>query len=95
MDSMLSTEIIRKDDDNLIIWVHFDGDTSRFSDQVRFACRELMNLEIDFIWDAQVPTPDGKFFMKKQVPDPKMRVFVEEGDDLSRIVWLAWEQEKK
>jgi hypothetical protein len=39
MDSMLSTEIIRKDDDNLII--------------------------------------------------------VEEGDDLSRIVWLAWEQEKK
>jgi len=93
MDNILqvSSTIIRKDDDNLVVWLHFARDTRGFADQDKSPYRRLINQEIRAIWDAQVPREDERFFLANPRPTPSMRVFVEKDNDLSEIVWLAWE----
>jgi len=95
MDNVqISSKTIFEDVDNLVFWTHLYGNTTGLSDQAKAFFQSRINQEIMAIWDAQVPTADEKLLMANPRPSPKMRVFVEEGNHLSKIVWLAWEPRK-
>ena len=92
MDRILSVSstTICKDQNNLIVWLGFDEDTRGFSDWDKLPYKGLLNQEIKAILDAQVPTGVDKILLMNQRLDPSIREFVEKGNDLSRILWLAW-----
>lgn len=82
------TETIMRDADNLAVWVHVERGTDAASVKERLS---LLNAEIQSICNAHISTLDDDLVKKSPRPNPTPRVFIEQGNELSRILWLRWE----
>ena len=81
-------ETLFKNADNLAVWVSVDRGADAGSDSEK---RSLLNAEIQAICNEHVSTLDDTLHKKSPRPNPTPRVFIEQGNDLSRILWLRWE----
>jgi len=89
MDTLkVCTQTILRDADNLAVWLYFDRKTDEVSHEAKVS---LLNGEIQSICNAHVSTLDERLSKKNLRPNPTPRVFIEQGNDLSRVLWLSWE----
>jgi hypothetical protein len=51
----------------------------------------LLNAEIRAICNAHISTLDDGLVKKNPRPNPTPRIFIEQGNDLSRVLYLRWE----
>jgi hypothetical protein len=81
-------ETIVKNADNLAVWVSLERSDDGLSKDAKLS---LLNAEIQEVCNAHISTLDDT--MHKRVPraNPVPRVFIEQGNELSRIIWLSWE----
>ena len=82
------TQTILRDSDNLAVWVYFDKKTDEVSQDAKIS---LLNGEIQSICDEHCSTLDDDFNKASARPNPSPRVFIEQGNELSRVLWLRWE----
>ena len=89
MDSLeVCTQVTLRDADNLAVRVYFDKDADSVSHEAKLS---LLNGEIQAICNEYISTLDDNLAKKNLRPNPTPRVFVEQGNDLSRVLWLSWE----
>ncbi len=89
MDKLkVCTQTILRDADNLAVWVYFDSKTDEVTNEAKIS---LLNAEIQSICDEHCSTLDDSFNKPIARPNPSPRVFIEQGNDLSRVLWLRWE----
>jgi hypothetical protein len=81
-------EIVLKNADNFAVWVHVDKSTESVSQAEKLS---LLNAEIQAICHNHSSTLDDGLQKKSPRPNPTPRVFIEQGNELSRILWLRWE----
>ena len=84
----LQRETLFKNADNLAVWIAVDKNADTGSDSEK---RSLLNAEIQAICNEHVSTLDDTLHKKSPRPNPTPTVFIEQGNDLSRILWLRWE----
>lgn len=82
------SQTILRDADNLAVWVYFDAKTDDVSHDSKVS---LLNAEIQSICNAHISTLDDSMSKRNPRPNPTPRVFIEQGNDLSRVLWLQWE----
>jgi hypothetical protein len=82
------TQTILRDADNLAVWVYFDRNVDSVSHSEKVS---LLNTEIQSICNEHSSTLDESLIRKNPRPNPTPRVFIEQGNDLSRVLWLRWE----
>lgn len=80
--------IIAKDADNLAVWVSVSKGKEPGLEKERLG---LLNAEIQEICNEYISTLDDKLEKKSPRPNPTPYVFIEQGNELSRILWLRWE----
>lgn len=89
MDTLkVCAQTILRDANNLAVWLYFDSKTDAVSHEAKVS---LLNGEIQSICNAHVSTLDDTMSKKNPRPNPTPRVFIEQGNDLSRVLWLSWE----
>jgi hypothetical protein len=81
-------EILFKNADNFAVWVHVDKSAESISQAEKLS---LLNAEIQSICNNHISTLDDSLQKKSPRPNPAPKVFVEQGNELSRILWLRWE----
>jgi hypothetical protein len=81
-------QTILQDADNLAVWVYFDKKTDAVSRDAKIS---LLNSEIQAICNEYSSTIDARSHRPTERPTPTPRVFVEQGNELSRVLWLRWE----
>jgi len=81
-------EILFKNADNFAVWVHVDKSAELASHGEKLS---LLNAEIQSICNNHISTLDDSLQKKSPRPNPTPRVFIEQGNELSRILWLRWE----
>lgn len=86
-DTVLIDTIVR-DADNLAVWVRMERGEDAVSTKLKLS---LLNAEIQSICNAHISTLDDELVKKSPRPNPTPRVFIEQGNELSRILWLRWE----
>ena len=86
-DTVLIETIVR-DADNLAVWVRVERGEDAVSIKQKLS---LLNAEIQSICNAHISTLDDSLVRKSPRPNPTPRVFIEQGNELSRILWLRWE----
>jgi len=86
--SSLHRQTLLKDADNLAVWVSIDKSTDAGSESAK---RSLLNAEIQSICNDHISTLDDTLHKKSPRPNPTPHVFIEQGNELSRILWLRWE----
>ena len=74
--------------DDVAVWLHVDRDSTALSVQ---ELRGLLNAEIQEICNQYVSTLDDGMVRPSPRPNPTPRVFVEQGNELSRLLLLSWE----
>jgi hypothetical protein len=79
---------ILRNADNLAVWFYFDRHVDSVSHAAKVA---LLQGEIQSVCKDHIGTLDDSFIKKNPRPNPTPRVFIEQGDDLSRVLWLSWE----
>lgn len=84
----IQIETIVRDADNLAVWVHAERGHDAVSTKEKVS---LLNAEIQSICNAHISTLDDSLVKKSPRPNPTPRVFIEQGNELSRILWLRWE----
>lgn len=80
--------VLHRDADNLTVWVHVDKSAGSLSQSEKLS---LLNAEIQSICNDHISTLDDSLHKKSPRPNPTPRVFIEQGTELSRILWLHWE----
>ena len=81
-------EILFKNADNFAVWVHIDKTAESVSRGERLS---LINAEIQSICNEHISTLDDTLHKKSPRPNPTPRIFIEQGNEFSRILWLRWE----
>lgn len=81
-------QIIVEDDDNLAVWVSIGNGKQRGREEENVS---LLNAEMQAICNEHISTLDDKLERKSARPNPTPRIFIEQGNELSRILWLRWE----
>ena len=89
MDSAIRTKVLLRDADSYVVWVYVDRGTSAVSHKELVS---LLNAELQQICTDHVSTLDDRLVRSNPRPNPVPRVFVEQGNDLSRVLWLSWEE---
>jgi len=84
----IRVETIVRDADNFVVWVHVDRGQDSVSAKEKLS---LLNAEMQSICNAHISTLDDSLIRKSPRPNPTPRVFIEQGNELSRILWLSWE----
>lgn len=86
--SSVRRETLFRNADNLAVWVSVDKnpDTGTRSEKL-----SLVNAEIQAVCNDHVSTLDDTLHKKSPRPNPTPRIFIEQGNELSRILWLKWE----
>jgi hypothetical protein len=87
--SAIRREILFKNADNFAVWVQFDKSVANPSQAEKMS---LLNAEIQSICNDHISTLDDTLHKKSPRPKPTPRVFIEQGNELSRILWLRWEE---
>ena len=87
-EQSVQSETLVRDDDNLAVWLHIDRKSGAVSKAHKLS---LLNAEIQAICNAHISTLDDGLLRKAARPNPIPRVFIEQGNELSRILWLHWE----
>jgi hypothetical protein len=82
------TQTILRNADNLAVWVYFDAKTDAVSHEAKIS---LLNAEIQSICEEYCSTLDDSLNKPLARPNPSPRVFIEQGNELSRVLWLRWE----
>jgi len=82
------TQTMLRDADNLAVWVYFDRKTSEVTNDAKVS---LLNGEIQSICEEHCSTLDDNCHKALARPNPSPRVFIEQGNELSRVLWLHWE----
>lgn len=89
---MESLQVCRKtilrDADNLAVWVYIEAKTDIVPRNSQVA---LLNTEIQAICNEHSSTLDERTRQRNPRPNPTPRIFIEQGNDLSRVLWLHWE----
>lgn len=80
--------VLHRDADNLTVWVQVDKSAGSLSQSEKLS---LLNAEIQSICNDHISTLDDSLHKKSPRPNPTPRVFIEQGTELSRILWLHWE----
>jgi hypothetical protein len=86
--SSVRREVLFKNADNLAVWLSIEKGSEGASHAER---RSLLNAEIQAVCNDHVSTLDDTMHKKIPRPNPTPRVFIEQGNDLSQILWLKWE----
>jgi hypothetical protein len=87
--SNVCSQTLLRDAHNLAVWVWFDKKTSKIRHDEKIS---LLNSEIQAICREHLSTLDDGMQRPKPRPNPTPRVFVEQGNELSRVLWLSWER---
>jgi hypothetical protein len=87
-EASVRTRILFRDPDNLAIWIGIDKSATGVSEAARLS---LINAEIQSICNDHVSTLDDALHKKSPRPNPRPRIFIEQGNPCSRILWLHWE----
>lgn len=86
--SGVCSQTLLRDTHNLAVWVRFDKKASKIRHDEKIS---LLNSEIQAICREYLSTLDDGMQRPKSRPNPTPRVFVEQGNELSRVLWLSWE----
>jgi hypothetical protein len=86
--SSVRREVLFRNADNLAVWLSIEKGTNAGSQSERAS---LLNAEIQSVCNDHISTLDDTLHKKSPRPNPRPRVFIEQGNDLSRILWLRWE----
>jgi hypothetical protein len=86
--SSVRRETIFKDADNLAVWISIGKNVDAGSEAAKLS---LLNAEIQSICNDHVSTLDDTLHKKTPRPNPTPRIFIEQGNEFSRILWLRWE----
>ena len=81
-------QTIFKDPDNLGVWFRLESSADAGSNADKL---NLLNSEIQSICNEYISTLDDTLHKKSPRPNPTPRIFIEQGNELSRILWLRWE----
>jgi hypothetical protein len=86
--STVLRETIVRDADNLAVWLHLDANAAGASQAEKLS---LINAEIQAICNEFISTLDDSLHKKSPRPTPTPRIFIEQGSELSQLLWLRWE----
>ena len=86
--SNVCTQVLLRNPDHLAVWIRFDAKASEIGHDEKLS---LLNSEIQAICREHVSTLDDNLHRPNARPNPTPRVFVEQGNELSRVLWLSWE----
>lgn len=86
--SSVRREVLFRNADNLAVWLSIEKGSGSVSHSER---RSLLNAEIQAVCNDHISTLDDTLHKKIPRPNPTPRVFIEQGNDLSQILWLKWE----
>ena len=78
-----------KNADNLAVWVSIDKGSD--AGQSRQEKLSLLNAEIQAVCNDHVSTLDDTLHKSSPRPNPTPRIFIEQGNEFSRVLWLKWE----
>ena len=84
--SSVRREVLFRNADNLAVWLSVDKGPPSQSER-----RSLLNAEIQSVCNDHISTLDDTLHKKSPRPNPTPRVFIEQGNELSQILWLRWE----
>lgn len=87
-DSSVRRETLFRDADNIAFWVSIGKKAEAVSHAEKLS---LVNAEIQSICNDYISTLDDALQRKSPRPNPTPRIFIEQGNELSRILWLRWE----
>ena len=81
-------QILARDADNLAVWVSIakGGEPGLEKEKIG-----LLNAELQAICNEHISTLDDKLEKKSPRPNPTPHIFIEQGNEFSRILWLRWE----
>ena len=86
--SNVCTRVLLRSPDHLAVWVRFDSKGREIGHDEKLS---LLNSEIQAICREHVSTLDDTMHRSNLRPNPAPRVFVEQGNELSRVLWLSWD----
>lgn len=86
--AIIRREILLKNADNLAVWVSADRNPEVGSQSEKLS---LVHAEIQSICNNHISTLDDSLHKKSPRPNPTPRIFIEQGNDLSQILWLTWD----
>jgi hypothetical protein len=86
-DAVVRRVTLVRNADSLAVWVTID----KIPDASRAEQLSFLNAEIQAICNEHISTLDDELTRKSPRPNPTPRVFIEQGNELSRILWLHWE----
>jgi hypothetical protein len=86
--SSVRREVLFRNADNLAVWFSIEKGADAGSQSERAS---LLNAEIQSVCNDHISTLDDTLHKKSPRPNPRPRVFIEQGNELSRILWLKWE----
>lgn len=86
--SSVRRETLFRNADNLAVWVSVDKNPDAGTRSEKLS---LVNAEIQAVCNDHVSTLDDTLQKKSPRPNPTPRIFIEQGNELSRILWLKWE----
>ena len=81
-------ETLYKNADNLAVWVSVDKSPDAGPQSEKLS---LLNAEIQSICNNHISTLDDALHKSSPRPNPTPRIFIEQGNELSQILWLKWE----
>jgi hypothetical protein len=84
----IKREVLYKNADNFAVWLSIDKNPDSGSQSEK---RSLLNAEIQAICNDHISTLDDTLHKKMPRPNPTPRIFFEQGNELSQILWLTWE----
>jgi hypothetical protein len=86
--SSIDRKVLVRNPDNFAVWVSVDKNPEAGSQAEK---RSLLNAEIQSICNDHVSTLDDSLHKKNPRPNPTPKIFIEQGNELSQILWLTWE----
>lgn len=87
-NSAVLSDVLIRNADNLVVWLRLNPDVEASSHAEKLS---LINAEVQEICNDFISTLDDAMHKKSPRPNPTPRIFIEQGSDLSRILWLHWE----
>jgi hypothetical protein len=81
-------EVLYRNADNFVVCVSVDRspDAGPLSEKL-----SLLDAEIRSICNEYISTLDDTMHKKSPRPNPTPRIFIEQGNELAKILWLKWE----
>jgi hypothetical protein len=88
MDSAIRTEVLVRNADSYAVWVYAERGANGISQKELLS---MLNAQIQIICNDHISTLDDRLVRSNPRPNPVPRIFVEQGNELSRVLWLRWE----